>query len=74
MLEIVIWGAIALSAAVAGAILAKSKNRNLSSWSAWCLLLPPLVAVLYLLPKATSAPPSVRNSLNRQQRANRDDD
>jgi hypothetical protein len=74
MLEIVVWGAIALSAAVAGAILAKSKNRNLSSWSAWCLLLPPLVAVLYLLPKATSVPQSARNPLNMQRRANRDDE
>jgi hypothetical protein len=57
MIEIVVWGAVALTSAIAGAILAKSRNRNMSSWAAWCLLLPPLVGVLYLLPKTTPAAP-----------------
>jgi len=74
MLTIVIWGAIAFSAAIAGAILAKNRNRNLSSWSAWCLLVPPLVVVLFLLPKAEPAPLSARKSPGLGGRKGRHDD
>jgi hypothetical protein len=32
-------------------LLAGVKNRDYSSWIAWCFVLPPLVFVLLLLPR-----------------------
>ena len=48
---IVIWGAVALAAAILGGIFASQKNRDDSSWVAWCFLFPPLVIWLMLMRK-----------------------
>ncbi len=48
---IVIWGGVALAGAAVGGIIAGMKNRDYSSWIAWCFVLPPLVFVLLLLPR-----------------------
>jgi hypothetical protein len=48
---IVIWGGVALASATAGGLLASVKNRDYSSWIAWCFVLPPLLFVLLLLPR-----------------------
>ncbi len=48
---IVIWGGVALASGIAGAVLAGVKNRDLSAWTAWSFILPPMVLVLLLLPK-----------------------
>ena len=47
---IVIWGGVAVVSGIVGGLLAGAKNRDYSSWIAWCLVLPPLVFVLLLLP------------------------
>jgi len=47
----VIWGGVALAGAAVGGIIAGMKNRDYSSWIAWCFVLPPLVLVLLLLPR-----------------------
>lgn len=56
MTGIVIWGAVAIAAMIAAAILAGQKNRNRSFWMAWCFVLPPLVIVLALLDRAEGRP------------------
>ena len=56
----VIWGALALAAAVLGAIAAATKRRDYSAWAAWCFLLPPLVFVVLVLPKNRGARPRRR--------------
>jgi hypothetical protein len=48
---IVIWGGVALASATVGGVLAGVKNRDYSSWMAWCFVLPPLVLILLLLPR-----------------------
>lgn len=48
---IVTWGAIATASAALAAALAGFKNRDYSSWIAWCFLFPPLVIWLMLMPK-----------------------
>lgn len=56
MTGIVIWGVVAVAAMLAAAVLADKKNRNRSSWMAWCFVLPPLAVVLALLPRADEPP------------------
>jgi membrane protein DedA with SNARE-associated domain len=51
MRGIVIWGGVALASGAAGGVLAGVKNRDYSSWIAWCFVLPPLVLILLLLPR-----------------------
>jgi membrane protein DedA with SNARE-associated domain len=51
MRGIVIWGGVAVAAGALGGVLAGVKNRDLSSWIAWCFVLPPLVFILLLLPR-----------------------
>ncbi len=51
MAYIVIWGVTAIAAALMAGILANMKNRDYSSWAAWCFLLPPLLIALILTPK-----------------------
>jgi uncharacterized membrane protein YfcA len=53
MTTIVVWGVIAVVSAVIGGFLASYKNRDYSSWAAWCFLFPPLVIALLLTPKGT---------------------
>jgi hypothetical protein len=48
---IVVWGSIAFTCAILAAFIATGKNRDYSSWAAWCFLLPPLVIALLLTPK-----------------------
>ena len=48
---IVIWGGVALGAALVGGVLAGVKNRDYSSWIAWSFVLPPVVLILLLLPR-----------------------
>lgn len=47
----VIWGSVALAAATIAGFVAGAKNRDYSSWIAWCFVLPPLVLVLAVLPR-----------------------
>jgi hypothetical protein len=47
---------------LAAAVLAERKNRNRSSWMAWCFVLPPLALVLAFLPRAEAAPKTKRAS------------
>jgi uncharacterized RDD family membrane protein YckC len=58
---IVAWGIIALVAAVAAGVIAANKNRHTSTWIAWSFLLPPLLLVLWLLPRR-EGPPAKRVS------------
>ena len=54
---IVIWGGVALTSALLGGVLAGIKNRDYSSWIAWCFVLPPLVLVLLLVPRHVGTRP-----------------
>lgn len=51
MVAIVIWGIVAIVSGVLGAILAGWKNRDISAWTAWCFLLPPMLLILLLRPR-----------------------
>ena len=62
---IVLWGVVAIGAAVAAALIAGARNRDHSSWAAWCFLLPPLLIVLILLPTNTG-PKRRRPSLDEE--------
>lgn len=64
---IAIWGFIALVAAVLAGIVAGIKNRDYSFWIAWCLILPPLLVVLAMLPRRSGERPR-RPSLDDQER------
>jgi hypothetical protein len=48
---IVVWGGVAVASGIVGGLLAGVKNRDYSSWIAWCFVLPPLILVLLLLPR-----------------------
>jgi membrane protein DedA with SNARE-associated domain len=48
---IVVWGGVAVASGIVGGLLAGAKNRDYSSWIAWCFVLPPLIFVLLLLPR-----------------------
>lgn len=54
---IVIWGAVSLVSAALAAVFAGQKNRNVSFWTAWCFLVPPLVIWLMLMPRNTGPRP-----------------
>ena len=58
---IVIWGAIAVVAAILASVIAAQKNRNASVWIAWCFVLPPLLLVLWLLPPREGPSPKRRS-------------
>jgi hypothetical protein len=62
MTYIVIWGLIAIASAAAGGFLAVMKNRDYSSWAAWCFIFPPLVIAIALTPK-NRGPAPVRRRL-----------
>ncbi len=64
---IAIWGLVAIGAAVLGGILAGIKNRDYSFWIAWCLILPPLLVFLAILPRRSGERPR-RSSLDDQER------
>jgi hypothetical protein len=52
MTWIVVWGLTALAASALGGLVAGSKNRDYSAWMAWCFLMPPLLVLLLLMPRA----------------------
>lgn len=53
---VVIWGAIAISAAVLAGILAGLKHRDFSFWIGWSFLFPPMVIFLAFLPRLPVRP------------------
>lgn len=67
MAYIVYWGLSALAAAAVAGILAGVKNRDYSFWMAWCFLVPPLVLVLLVLPRAKGVRPR-RLSIDEEER------
>lgn len=48
---IVLWGLVAIGAAILGAILAGIRNRDASVWAAWCFVFPPAVLLVLLMPR-----------------------
>lgn len=68
MKMIAIWGVIAIGACVIGGIVAAAKNRNHSTWMAWCFVVPPLLLVLLLLPRNPGPTPR-HSSLDEEDRA-----
>jgi len=54
---IALWGLVAIGAAVAGGFIAAARNRDHSWWAAWCFVFPPMIAVLFLLPRNTGDRP-----------------
>jgi hypothetical protein len=57
MTYIAVWGVVAILSAVIGGALAAMKNRDYSSWAAWCFILPPLVLAILVMPKNTGPTP-----------------
>ncbi len=47
---IAIWGFVAITSSIVGGILAGVRNRDHSSWAAWCFVFPPALLVLAFLP------------------------
>lgn len=54
---VVTWAAIAVVSGILAAFIATRKNRDYSSWAAWCFLFPPLLIALLLTPKNPGPPP-----------------
>ncbi|GBF27874.1 hypothetical protein MnTg02_02933 [bacterium MnTg02] len=50
---VVIIGLVSLLSAVIGALAAKFKRRGADVWAFACFMFPPLLLVLFLLPKNT---------------------
>ncbi|MGQ0673099.1 MAG: hypothetical protein ACT4N2_09510 [Hyphomicrobium sp.] len=65
MLGIVIYGVTAVVCGILGFYMAARKNRDASSWAAWCFILPPLVLALLLAPKS-ALPPTRKPTLDEQ--------
>ena len=55
-----IWGIVATSEAVAGGLIASSRNRDHSWWAAWCFVVPPMLILLLLLPRNVGPRPRQR--------------
>ena len=47
MTYVVIWGLVSITAAIIGGVAAFLKNRDHSSWAAWCFVFPPFVIALF---------------------------
>ncbi|MDX2307211.1 MAG: hypothetical protein NW216_03125 [Hyphomicrobium sp.] len=60
MAYIVYWFALSFSAGLLAYFLARAKNRDYSSWAAWCFLVPPLILALILTPKNAGPAPQRR--------------
>jgi len=60
MTYVVVWGLIAITAAIAGGTIAAMKNRDYSSWAAWCFVFPPLVLAIILTPRNRGPAPQRR--------------
>ncbi|MEM8974612.1 MAG: hypothetical protein AAGD43_21350 [Pseudomonadota bacterium] len=48
---ITLVGGIMIVSGIIGAVLAGMKNRDVSVWLAWTLLIPPTLIILLLLPR-----------------------
>jgi hypothetical protein len=48
---IAIWGILAMASAAVAGIVAAARNRDHSWWAAWSFLFPPMVILLFLLPR-----------------------
>ena len=51
MVEIVIWGVLAIACSMTAGVLAFIKNRDWSAWMAWGFLIPPVVLLFAMLPR-----------------------
>ncbi len=60
MTYVVVWGLIAITAAIIGGMIAATKNRDYSSWAAWCFVFPPLVIAIILTPRNRGPAPQRR--------------
>jgi hypothetical protein len=60
MTYIVIWGLVSITAAIIGGVAAFLKNRDYSSWAAWCFVFPPFVIAILLTPKNMGPAPAPR--------------
>ena len=58
---IVLWGFVAIAAAVLAGVLAGVRNRDHSAWAAWCFIFPPALLVLLLLPRNPGPRPRRRS-------------
>jgi hypothetical protein len=56
-LDITVYLTMALIGGIAGAVIANAKNRHAGFWMVLCLLLPPAVLVLLLLPRSKRVRP-----------------
>jgi hypothetical protein len=54
-LDITVYLVLALIGGIAGAVIANAKNRHAGFWMVLCLLLPPAVLPLLLLPQVKRA-------------------
>jgi hypothetical protein len=63
---IAIYGSIAIFASIIAGIFAAFKRRNWSYWATWSLIFPPMLLVLFLMPK-NSGPRPRRESLEGQE-------
>jgi len=54
---IALWGLVAIGSAIAGGLVAAARNRDHSWWAAWCFVFPPMIVVLFLLPRNTGPRP-----------------
>jgi hypothetical protein len=54
---IAIWGIIAMASAAVAGVGAAVRNRDHSWWAAWSFLFPPMVILLFLLPRNTGPRP-----------------
>ena len=45
-----LYAVVMLVSGLLGALLSTAKNRDISAWTAWCFLLPPMLLLLALMP------------------------
>jgi hypothetical protein len=64
---VVIWGLTALACTAIAGVLALIKNRDVSWWMAWSFLVPPMVLILFFVPRQDVRPK--RPSLDEQDAA-----
>ena len=55
MKTIAVWGLVSIAACILAWPLANWKNRNHSTWMAWCFIVPPALLLLLVLPRRKAA-------------------
>ncbi len=60
MKTIAIWGLVSIAACLLAWPISTWKNRDHSTWMAWCFILPPALVLLLILPRRRGAPPRRR--------------